>query len=262
MRHESGVLTSAAAGSAGGREPAVRGLAITYPSGTVVLPTERGWDHLVYAAAGVMSVETTVGTWVIPPHRAVWAPDSTPFRIRMHGRVSVRTLYLRADLSVLAPILHVVNVPPLVRELILTAVREAPLYVEQEAHRRLMGVLADRVAGLPQAPLELPLPVNPRARAFADFLLANPDVPIATIATRCGASRRTLERLFADQTNMTIGAWRRRARFVEALRLLADGESVTAVAHRVGYATPSAFTYAFRLELGSPPGTYFRSAPR
>jgi AraC-like DNA-binding protein len=253
------VHTSTAAGTAAGREPAVRGLAITYPSGTVVLPTERGWDHLVYAGAGVMSVETTVGTWVIPPHRAVWAPDATPFRIRMHGRVSVRTLYLRADLAVLAPSVHVVNVPPLVRELILTAVREAPLYVEQEAHRQLIGVLADRLARLPQAPLQLPMPVDARARALADFLLANPDAPIATIATQCGASRRTLERRFADETKMTIGAWRRRARFVEALRLLADGESVTAVAHRVGYSTPSAFTYAFRLELGSPPGTYFRS---
>jgi AraC-like DNA-binding protein len=81
---------------------------------------------------------------------------------------------------------------------------------------------------------------------------------MAAIAAHCGASRRTLERLFARDTNMTIGAWRRRARFVTALRLLADGESVTAVAHRVGYRTPSAFTYAFRLELGSPPGAYFR----
>jgi AraC-like DNA-binding protein len=177
----------------------------------------------------------------------------------MHGRVSVRTLYLRADLSVLAPSLHVVNVPPLVRELILTAVREAPLYVEQEAHRRLLGVLADRMARLPQAPLQLPLPIDRRARAFADLLDAQPDASIATIASQCGASRRTLERLFARETNMTIGAWRRRARFVTALRLLADGESVTAVAHRVGYGTPSAFTYAFRLELGSPPGTYFRN---
>src|SRR5262245_34939637 len=70
MRHERTVhpghgRPATAGGPAAGWEPAVRGLAITYPSGTVVLPTERGWDHLVYAAAGVMSVETTVGTWVI-----------------------------------------------------------------------------------------------------------------------------------------------------------------------------------------------------
>ena len=90
-------------------------------------------------------------------------------------------------------------------------------------------------------------------QAFADLLLAHPDAPIAAIASQCGASRRTLERLFARETNMTIGAWRRRSRFVAALSLLADGESVTAVAHRVGYGTPSAFSYAFRLELGSTP---------
>ena len=80
----------------------MRGLAITYPSGTVVLPTEPGWDHLVYASAGVMTVETDSGTWVIPPHRALWAPDAVGFRIHMHGRVSVRTLYLRAELRLAA----------------------------------------------------------------------------------------------------------------------------------------------------------------
>lgn len=226
----------------------------------MVLPTEPGWDHLVYAAAGVMSVETEIGTWVIPPHRAVWAPESTPYRIRMHGRVSVRTLYLRAHLSILEPVLRVVNVPPLVRELILTAVREAPLYVEEGAHRRLVGVLADRIAALPQAPLQLPLPLDPRARAFADRLLERPDAPVAVTAAECGASRRTLERLFAREAKMTIGEWSRRARFMAALRMLADGDPVTAVAHRVGYATPSAFSHAFRLEFGSPPGTYFRGA--
>jgi len=30
---------------------AVRGYAVTHPSGTVVLPTEPGWDQLLYASA-------------------------------------------------------------------------------------------------------------------------------------------------------------------------------------------------------------------
>jgi hypothetical protein len=42
--------------------PAARGYAVTHPSGTVVLPTEPGWDQLVYASAGVMTVDTRAGT--------------------------------------------------------------------------------------------------------------------------------------------------------------------------------------------------------
>ena len=55
-----------------------------------------------------------------------------------------------------------------------------------------------------------------------------------------------------------LGAWRRRQRFIEALRLLAEGESVTAVANKVGYSTSSAFGFAFHRELGETPARYFQ----
>lgn len=240
----------------------MRSLAVTYPSGRAMPPVEPGWDQLLYAAAGVMSVETQAGTWVIPPHRALWAPGALPIRITMHGRVARRSLFFRAELRVLAPEIRVVNVPALVRELVLAAVREAPLDLARPEHARLIGVLTDRLAVLPQAALQLPMPTDSRAVALVQRLLAELDAaePLGTSARGCGASRRTLERLFRAETGMTIGAWRRRARFIGALRRLADGESVTAVAHKVGYSTPSAFTYAFRRELGERPGLYFQGA--
>jgi AraC-like DNA-binding protein len=171
----------------------------------------------------------------------------------------VRTLYFRSDLRVLAAELRVVNVPPLVRELILAAVGEAPLDLDEPRQRRLVDVLVDRLAPLPQAPLQLPLPADPRARALAERL-AGPqaDETIDDAARACGASRRTMERLFVAETGMAIAAWRRRSRFLEGLQLLANGEPVTAVAGRIGYATPSAFSYAFRRHFGEAPGVYFR----
>jgi AraC-like DNA-binding protein len=207
-----------------------------------------------------MTVETATGTWVLPPHRALWAPEAIPFQVRMHGRVSVRTLYFRSDLRVLAAELRVVNVPPLVRELILAAVGEAPLDLDEPRQRRLVDVLVDRLAPLPQAPLQLPLPADPRARALAERL-AGPyaDETIDDAARACGASRRTMERLFVAETGMAIAAWRRRSRFLDALQLLASGEPVTAVAGHIGYATPSAFSYAFRRHFGEAPGDYFRA---
>jgi len=76
---------------------------------------------------------------------------------------------------------------------------------------------------------------------------------VAVLAHRVGASRRSLERVFRANTGMTVGQWRRRLRMLEALRLLAAGMTATAVATRVGYATPSAFGVAFRAELGATP---------
>jgi AraC-like DNA-binding protein len=240
-------------------EPDVRGYSVTHPSGTVVLPTGPEWDQLLYASTGVMTVESERGTWVIPPDRALWAPAGTTTRIVMHGRVAVRTLYLRAGLAPLPPRLLAVDVAPLLRELVLHAVAACPLDLAVPAHERLVGVLVDQLASLPQEPLQLPMPVDPRARDLALRLAADPasDESIESLARKVGAGRRTLERLFAVETGISIGRWRQRLRLVHALRLLAEGEPVTSVSSKVGYSTPSAFTAMFRKELGVPPRRYF-----
>jgi AraC-like DNA-binding protein len=246
--------------SASDDELIARGYAVTHPGATVVLPTAPGWDQLLYASSGVMTVETPDGTWVVPPHRAVWAPDGTRYRIVMHGRVAVRTLYLRSGLGPLPGSLHAVNVPPLLRELVLHAVATSPLRADVAEHQRLVGVLVDQLRTLPQAPLQVPLPTDPRARALADRLAADPAAAegVDEAAAAVGASRRTLERLFRAETGLSIGRWRQRRRLVHALQLLAEGRSVTHVAHAVGYSTPSAFTVMFHAELGATPSRYFR----
>ena len=241
---------------------AVRGYSVTHPSGTVILPTAPGWDHLVFASSGVMTVATPDGQWVVPPHRALWAPSGVPFRIQFHGRVAVRTLYLRTELRALPGGLRAVNVPPLARELILHAVEASPLDLRVPEHERLIGVLVDQLAALPQAPLPVPRPTDPRAQALCELLAVDPGTErsLEDLAAQVGASRRTLERLFASETGLTIGQWRQRQRLVHALRRLAEGESVSSVAHAVGYRTASAFVAMFRQQLGDTPGRYFRAS--
>jgi AraC-like DNA-binding protein len=110
---------------------------------------------------------------------------------------------------------------------------------------------------LPLEPLQLPMPRDERARSAASQMQDDPARPLTTVARQAGASRRTLERLFLHDTAMPLGRWRRRARLISALRLLAEGVPVTRVASEVGYDTTSAFIAAFRRELGTTPGRYF-----
>jgi len=243
-------------------EPLVRGYAVTHPRGTVVLPQSADWDELVYASRGVMTVETATGTWVVPPDRAVWVPAGVDHRVVMTGRTSIRTLYLARGIATLPPQCLVVTVPPLLRELVIHAVRISPLDPAIPAHARLVGVILDLLETLPTAPLQLPMPTDPRAGSVARALLDRPADPssVDRLARAAGAGRRTVERLFLEQTGLSVGRWRQRARLLAALRLLADGLPVTTVAHRVGYSTPSAFGAMFRAELGTSPARYFRSS--
>jgi AraC-like DNA-binding protein len=52
---------------------------------------------------------------------------------------------------------------------------------------------------------------------------------------------------------MSLRTWRRRLRLFKAVELLAGDRSITEVALELGYGSSSAFTYAFRTEMGRSP---------
>src|SRR2546425_8123996 len=101
----------------------IRSHALDFPPGYFIAAHSHDWHQLIYASRGVMTVNTATGSWVVPSRRAVWVPAGIEHEVEMPGPVSVRTLYLRTGLSDLLPKdCCVVNVSPLLRELILRAV--------------------------------------------------------------------------------------------------------------------------------------------
>jgi AraC-like DNA-binding protein len=80
---------------------------------------------------------------------------------------------------------------------------------------------------------------------------------IAQLSKSVGAGKRTIERIFLKETDMTFGRWRQQLRLLQALTLLAAGETVTTVALEVGYDSTSAFIAAFKSVLGTTPGRYY-----
>lgn len=74
-----------------------------------------------------------------------------------------------------------------------------------------------------------------------------------------GASRRTLARLFREQTQLSFREWRQRLRLLNAVAALEEGVSVTRVASDLGYDSTSAFISLFQRHFGQPPGCFARS---
>ncbi|WP_419191389.1 helix-turn-helix domain-containing protein [Saltatorellus ferox] len=148
---------------------------------------------------------------------------------------------------------------PLLRELILETLRVGMLADDIPEHARLAAVLADQITHTREAPLRIKLPTDARARAVAksaqvDLSLA---VPLSELVRGSGASLRTIERLFVQETGMTFGRWLQRVKALHALERLAAGDSVTAAGLAVGYDSTSAFIAMFKRVLGTTPGHYF-----
>lgn len=238
----------------------VAAMAKDFADGSRIAPHRHRRAQLVFAAQGVMVVWTEQGSWVVPPHRAVWMPAETEHSIRSWGNVAMRTLYVRPDIAATLPLrCCVVAVSALLRELILRAVELPLLYDEAGPAGRVMATILDEIRALPVLPLHLPWPADQRLRRLCWALRQDPssERTLEGWARAAGASSRTLARLFRAETGMSFGAWRQQVRLLEALRRLALGQPVTQVALDLGYRSPSAFTFMFRRALGCPPTRYF-----
>ena len=217
--------------------------------------------QLVFATSGVMQVTAAGGIWVVPPHRGLWIPGAVDHEIRCASAVAMRTLYIRPDAtSALPRTVCVLAIQPLLRELILEAVKLPLDYGENERDGRIMALILDELRALPILPLHLPMPSDKRLARICQAVMQAPALrrPLAEWGSEVGASSRTLARLFLRETGMSFGAWCRQARLLDAVARLAQGQKVTSVALDLGYDSPSAFTSMFRRHLATPPSRYFR----
>jgi AraC-like DNA-binding protein/quercetin dioxygenase-like cupin family protein len=238
-------------------------LVYDYQPGHLVPWHFHDWDQLVYASSGVMTVRTEAGTWIVPAQRAVWIPAGTPHQIRMSGHVSMRTLYLKPGLTRRLPRhCEVVNVSPLMKELVLHACTIPALARKRPHEAHLVGTILDQLHGAKSVALQLPEPADTRSGRVAKLLVDDPSDQrsLDALCESAGASKRTIERLFRIQTGMTFGKWRQQLRLMHALRLLAEGRKITDVALESGYSTTSAFISMFKKTLGTTPSRYFRNS--
>lgn len=230
---------------------------MTYRDGHRLDRHAHPWAQLVYAASGVMRVATPDATWLAPPTRAIWVPGGVPHQIDMRGVVAMRTLYLAADDPRLADC-RAIEVAPLLKELILHVVRLGMLDGDDPAHGRIEGLLLDLLAEAATTPTQLPLPADPRARAMADRILADPGAAasLADLAMHAGASLRTLQRRFQAETGLSLETWRGRARMQQAVVSLSNGAPVTQAALDAGYQSVSSFIAAFKRSFGVTPARW------
>ncbi|WP_206057247.1 helix-turn-helix transcriptional regulator [Nitratireductor sp. XY-223] len=213
-------------------------------------------DQLLYAASGIMRLETDRQAWVVPPDGAIWIPGGTDHKVSMFGAVDMRTLYVDAAAVQQRPRpLCVIAVSNLLRELIL-ALSEAPMaYAPGSRAAHIARMIEVEIGVARELALHVPLPADPRLQTLCAALLADPSDSrtLDDWSQVAGASARTLARLFDHDLGIGFTEWRQRARFHSAMEALSRGRPVSVVAREHGYSSPSAFTAAFRRVMGVAP---------
>ena len=240
----------------------VRTLSVTYYDGVHVAEHCHDWAQLIWARSGMMRVVVGSTMWLVPPTRAIWIPARTNHEFSAKGEVAFRTLYLAGERSqTVERQLGALEVSPLLAELILHVLTETMLDPYQPAHDRIAGVLVDLINAAPSIDLMLPLPADARALRLAALFHAQPDdnSRLPDLASKVGASVRTLQRCFVRETGMSVEAWRRKVRLIASTGFLATGTNATETAFNCGYGSPSAFIAAFKRQFSITPKQFARS---
>lgn len=227
-----------------------------FPAGYTIDWHVHERDQLIHAATGTMRVRTPNATWIVPPDRAVYMPATTPHAITMAGAVEMTTLYISPGSAEGLPGMpQGFAVSELLRALIRALIAEPVTYQAGSRADRLSALALEEISRADALALSIPMPSDPRLLRICQALMseASDDRSLDAWADEAGASGRTLARLFRAECEMGFAQWRQRVRFHYALEALGRGRSVAAVARDVGYNSPSAFTAAFRRELGMPP---------
>jgi AraC-like DNA-binding protein len=203
----------------------------------------RSGPKLLWTSTATLAVTVASRDLLVPPGYGLWIPGEVEHAVAAlrGGEMSIVTF--AADHC---PITWTeptgVSVGPLLRELM--------------PHAETL--MFDLLTPLPARDIHVSMPADPRVRAIADQLIANPadQRELAAWADHVHAGVRTLSRLFLSETGVSFAQWRTRVRIRAAIQHLASGASVNATARAVGYRKPSAFIVAFRRATGQTPATY------
>jgi len=228
-------------------------------------PSELKVDqhYLLCASRGALRLEAHGEAWVLPPARAALIAAGEPIQVAIPQPVTTSSvLFARGFAPEPSAPLTVFDMTPLARTLVSECVAwpdsEEPLPPYGRSMFGALAAVAWRLAEQP-SPVMVPAGRSPelrRALALTGDGLAE-DITFEDIAGEVGLAPRSLARRFEDECGMTWRAVLRRMRVLRAIEELAAGDdSVTTIAHAVGYTSLSAFNAAFHDLTGRTPTQY------
>ncbi|MEV5827396.1 AraC family transcriptional regulator [Spirillospora sp. NPDC052242] len=223
-------------------------------SGLTLGETRQDFLHQLYwSPDGVLAVLNGSATEFLGHREAYWASRATAHEVRAGDHQTVYRVCLRE----VPPALHghrcgPVAVDARAAELIRRITRrDCDERTALDARGGIMAGLTPLTGrGVPRS-----AGGSGYALTVARALSHDPadPTPLTEWARRLRVSSKTLQRDFVREFGMPYTRWRTRHR-LRAARVLLGAHPVTEVAHRVGYASPSAFIAAYAGEYGRTPG--------
>ncbi|GLR70368.1 AraC family transcriptional regulator [Agaribacter marinus] len=220
------------------------------------------WAQFVYAHKGVLAVSTPSFRFIVPPEQGVWITPTTVHEVEAITDLKLTSFYIASSLlKDLPDNCCVLQVSMFLKSLIIEADKISQDFEWKGTDGRLLRLILDRLHGAPTEKLQLPYPRDRRLKGLIKAMQVNPssNITLKQWGQSCGASSRTLTRLFKRDTGLTFIEWKQRLSIQIAISQLSIGVSVANVSLNLGYQSTSSFIYMFRQNTGVTPSFYYCS---
>jgi AraC-like DNA-binding protein len=234
-----------------------------YPEGGRIERHAHDLDQLAVITESAAVIETDDVYVVHPCMHALWLPAGVLHSIYSPRPFRLHALYFQPGSMPNIAATHaspqVLGLSTLARELVLFLCGTPRPSQRGPRHAHALALLTELLGEAKPDSFLLPRPRSERARKLADYLTAHPSDSRALeiVAGEVGgASLRTFERMFLEETGLSLAVWRRHSRLITSLSLLAEGKSIGEVARAVGYESAAAFSTAFKQCFGVSPSSH------
>ena len=224
-------------------------------------PHSHRWGHLNYASHGSLSMDVPTGNILCPPQHGVWIPPGVVHSCYLRHAVQYRSVYLAPALCAALPQQPgCMPIGPIIRAVLLDFGMRGVQIPATAADLRLAQVVHDQLCATPLELSFLPVARHPALVQVLDAMRSQPDDhrSLADWAQTVHMTERTLARHCQAELGMSLGEWRQRMRYLQAIDALEAGRTVQQIAYDLGYSTPSAFIAMFQRESGLPPEQFRR----
>ena len=221
----------------------------------------HSWGHLNYAAHGTMSLHVGGRELVAPPQYGIWIPPHVPHSCHLRHAVVYRAFYVAPSAGARLPSeVAVLRIGPIIKTVLADLAARGVQQPHTEADLRLAQVMVDQLAQSQSRPHYLPAAQHPALNRLLDALQTRSDDhrAAAELAAGIHMTERTLARHCQRELGMSLGEWRLRLRYLQAVDRLEGGMSVQDIAFDLGYSTASAFIAMFQRAAGMPPEQFRR----
>lgn len=209
-----------------------------HPDGGRIERHSHEQDQLALISQSAAVIETDSLYVVHPLLKALWLPAGVEHAVYSPRPYSLHSLYFPAGCVRAASDPQVLGLDALARELVLFLCAAPRPSQRGVRHAHALALLAALLGEAAAESFSLPKPKSERARKLAEHIVSRPadGRALEVVAGEVGgASLRTFERCFVDETGLSLAAWRRQSRMLASISLLAEGKPIGEVARAVGY---------------------------